>query len=250
VSRIAVVSDIHGNIVALEQVTADLAHRNVDVVVNLGDHCSGPLWPNETAHFLMRQDWTHILGNQDESVINDDPARHSPSDAYAFKDLDDRSTSWLRSLPSAGPLNGDVFLCHGTPSSTTEYFLETALSGGARAASRDEIRQRLGTTNSRLILCGHTHLQRVVEPDEGCTIVNPGSVGLPAYNETSPVPHVMESGSPHARYAVVEILSGRILVELLAIPYDWNRAAKKARKQGRPDWAVALQTGFASTPEP
>ena len=59
--RFAVVSDIHGNILALEAVMADMAKRGLEGVINLGDNLSGPLWPNETGHILMKQDWLSII---------------------------------------------------------------------------------------------------------------------------------------------------------------------------------------------
>jgi len=55
--KIAVLSDIHGNIAALEEVAADIETRQVDRVFNLGDHISVPLYPKETLQFLMKQDW-------------------------------------------------------------------------------------------------------------------------------------------------------------------------------------------------
>jgi hypothetical protein len=58
--KIAVLSDIHGNIAALERVVDDLRSRHVDGVINLGDHVSGPLWPAETIRCLIRQDWIKI----------------------------------------------------------------------------------------------------------------------------------------------------------------------------------------------
>lgn len=65
VMRIALVSDIHGNLAALEAVAADFKRRGVDAVANLGDSLSGPLLPLETAQFLMAQDWTHLAGNHE-----------------------------------------------------------------------------------------------------------------------------------------------------------------------------------------
>ena len=53
------------------------------------------------------------------------------------------------------------------------------------------------------MLCGHSHVQRIVEIDGNIVIVNPGSIGLPAYKDELPAPHVIESGSPHARYTIV-----------------------------------------------
>lgn len=63
--RIAVLSDIHGNLSALQAVMRDISHRQVDVIVNLGDSLSGPLQPSETAAFLMAQPWVHLAGNHE-----------------------------------------------------------------------------------------------------------------------------------------------------------------------------------------
>jgi hypothetical protein len=76
-------------------------------------------------------------------------------------------------------------------------------------------------------------------------IVNPGSVGLPAYADDKPFEHVMESGSPHARYAVMTASPEGWVVEQRAIPYDWRVAADMARSNGRDDWAQWLLTGEA-----
>ena len=54
--KLALLSDIHGNLPALQQVVADLQRRGVERVYNLGDGISGPLWPAETAQFLMAQE--------------------------------------------------------------------------------------------------------------------------------------------------------------------------------------------------
>lgn len=86
--RLAVISDIHGNILALEAVAADIKRRNVDGIVNLGDHISGPLWPKETIEFLMKQEWIQIRGNHDRQLIQQIPKDHGLSDKYAFQYLD------------------------------------------------------------------------------------------------------------------------------------------------------------------
>jgi hypothetical protein len=74
-------------------------------------------------------------------------------------------------------------------------------------------------------------------------VVNPGSVGWPAYEDDEPVPHRMEAGSPHARFAVVDDVSGRWEVSLLAVEYAWEEAALMAESFGRADVAAALRTG-------
>ena len=91
--RIAILADIHGNVLALEAVFADLKFRNVDQVVNLGDCVSGPLWPRETAEFLRQLNWPTVRGNHDRWVTDWPPEKHNPSDAFAFQALDSRAAS-------------------------------------------------------------------------------------------------------------------------------------------------------------
>ena len=78
------------------------------------------------------------------------------------------------------------------------------------------------------------------------TILNPGAVGCPAYADPTPPPHVSESGSPHARYALATLRADRWSVELIAVEYDWASASKLAADNGRPEWARALATGYVT----
>lgn len=245
--KIAIISDIHGNVLALDEVVADIKRSGIETVVNLGDHLSGPLWPKETIQYLMSTDWIQISGNHDRHLIDHHPDTLGLSDQYAFRLLDDAEKEWLRALPRTIVLHNDLFLFHGTPSSDSVYLLETIEHGRARLATRTEIKQRLGSAKSRVILCGHSHIPRVVEIDQSIFIVNPGSVGLQAYEEDLPEPHVMETGSPHARYAVLKRENNRWIVELITVPYDHDKAAQQARKNNRLDWQLGLQTGYMST---
>jgi putative phosphoesterase len=242
--KIAVLSDIHGNIAALEKVVEDLRTRQVERVFNLGDHASGPLWPKETVRFLMEQDWLQIKGNHERQLTTQNPADHSPSDAYAFRQLNEVELDWLRNLPAGLKIGDEFLLVHGSPSSDTTYLLETIEHGRGHLASLDEIQKRLGEATAPVILCGHTHQPRVVKLPGSGLIVNPGSVGLPAYSDNQPERHVMESGSPHARYAILEFKQGVWVPEIIAVPYDHHKAVDQAHKNNRPDWEIALRTGF------
>jgi hypothetical protein len=71
--RIAVIADVHGNAPALEAVRADIARRNVERIVNLGDCVSGPLWPRETVEALITAQWPTVRGNHDRCVGEDPP---------------------------------------------------------------------------------------------------------------------------------------------------------------------------------
>ncbi|GGP22480.1 metallophosphoesterase family protein [Silvimonas iriomotensis] len=246
--RFALVSDIHGNLPALDAVLVDAHSRGISTIVNLGDSLSGPLWPQETAEFLMRQRWVQLAGNHERQLLAVDPAnpeRSSPSDSYARSKVSDDVLAWLAKLPGVAWLGPAVFLCHGTPTSDLTYFLETVEPGGVRLAHADEISERLGGMDAQVIACGHTHHPRIVCTADGKLIVNPGSVGLPAYDDDHPYPHVIETGAPFARYAICEQCEGQWFAELLAVPYDYQRAVAQAQANGRPDWAHALATGYA-----
>lgn len=244
--RIATVSDIHGNLPALEAVVKDIDRRGVDAIVNLGDSLSGPLLPLETAQFLMAQDWVHLAGNHERQLLTLGTDRRGDSDEFAFSQLTAKELDWLATLKPSLRLSAEVFLCHGTPTSDVEYFLETVEPTYVRAASTQEIDVRIGKVDSALIACGHTHVSRSVRASSGQLIVNPGSVGLPAYDDVHPYPHVIETGSPDARYAIVEGVFTTWVATLITVPYAHETMAKLAQSRGRKDWAQALRYGRMS----
>jgi len=247
--RIAALSDIHGNLAALDAVLADIAGHDIDLTVNLGDIVSGPLQPAETLDRLIPLDFPTIRGNQERQLLTMPLEKLGASDAYALPRLSPAHLHWLEELPATMRIIGDVLLCHGTPDSDLLYFLDHVDANGARAATAEEIEQRTGAETARLILCGHTHMPHTYRRPTGALIVNPGSVGLPAYDDVHPHPHVMESGSAHARYAIATRGSdGNWAAELVMVPYDWESAARTAEARGRPDWAIALRTGRVSGP--
>jgi putative phosphoesterase len=243
-TTIAILADIHGNLPALHAVVDDLRHRGVETVVNLGDHASGPLWPRETLDFLMGQPWVQIAGNHDRLLVHQHPDEHNASDRYAFARISSAQKEWLRALPATIRLDGDILLCHGTPTDDSTYLLETVAHGGVRLARPSEIVGRLAGITAPLVLCGHTHIPRVVQVSDSLLVVNPGSVGAPGYKDVEPEPHVVEIGSPHARYALLERQTNEWHVELVAVAYDHLGAARQAGRNGRPEWESALRTGY------
>lgn len=238
--RFAVVSDIHGNLPALEAVAADIRAAGVDTVINLGDSLSGPLLPRETAQFLMAQDWVHLAGNHERQILEIGPAT-AESDRFAHSELGAGELAWLAALPSVCRVAPDVLACHGTPDSDVTCLLQEA----ERPASSAEIIARLGETEASLILCGHSHVPRSVR-SLGRLIVNPGSVGQAAFVDDHPYPHVVENGSPDARYALLEQRAGIWRASLISVPYASEDMASLAASRGRPDWATALRTGYVS----
>ena len=235
--RFAVISDIHGNLHALEAVTADIQRHRPDAVINLGDSLSGPLLPRETAAFLMSRDWIHLAGNHERQILEQMDA--TDVDRFARSELGVEELAWLKSLAPARRLGGDILLCHGSPLSDLTCLLQQA----DRAASAAEIELRLDGVDAALILCGHSHVPRSVR-SRGRLVVNPGSVGQPAFADHHPFPHCVETGSPDARYALVERRFGSWQASLISIPYPSEEMAALAAARGRPDWAAALRTGY------
>lgn len=242
--KIAAFSDIHGNLAALDAVLSDARQSGADVMVNLGDILSGALYPSQTADRLMALGLPTIRGNHERQLLCGDPSRMGPSDRFAHLALRDDQLSWIRDLPATLQLVEDVLLVHGSPEGDLNYFLETVTEHGCRPATSDEVESRARGADATLILCGHTHLQRSMRLGDGRLIVNPGSVGLQAYEDDLPFAHRMEMGSPHARYALVTRTGSGWDVEFRAVEYDWHEAANVAARNGRPDWETALRTGY------
>lgn len=242
--RIAAISDIHGNRLALEAVLEDIATRGADTTVNLGDILSGPLDPVGTADTLIPLDLPTIRGNHERQVLDDPREKLGRTDAFTRGVLRDRDRGWLRSLPETMALTPEVFMCHGTPVSDLVYFMEDVDGATTRRAPLDVVERRAEACRAEVILCGHTHVPRSLRLADGRLVVNPGSVGLQAYTDVEPNPHAVEIGSPHARYAILEKRRHGWRVEHVELDYDWQAAARQAAANGRDDWARWLTTGW------
>jgi predicted phosphodiesterase len=244
--RFALIADIHGNILALEAVLHDILARNVETVFDLGDVAQGSLEPGQVVRRLRDEGIPSIRGNTDRLVIAPEPAPGFEADhAHARRMLSEADIEWMAEQPTTRRMS-DVLLCHGTPSSDSTGLLETITPHGARTATDDEILSNLGRVDgASLIGVAHTHVPRVIRLFDGRLCVNPGSVGLPAYEDDAPFPHAMEAGSPHARYAVITRSGNDWSVELVAVPYEWESAAHIALERGRADRAHWIRTGRA-----
>lgn len=248
--KIAVIADIHGNALALETVIADIKHRGgADIVVNLGDCVSGPLWPRETMEILHRLGAITVRGNHDRQVATLPLETMIASDSYAVQEITTADKNWLGALPqTVMPVPG-IFACHATPNNDATYLLERIENGGLVRDHEPAVSQRLGPVNgANIVLTGHSHRPDLLRTKGGITIINPGSVGCPAYNDDAPA-HVSESCSPHARYAIIALSEKASMpnVDFIAVPYDHEEAARRAADNGREDWAHAIRTGYATS---
>src|SRR5882762_6580637 len=145
--RIAILADIHGNVWALDAVLSDVRRQGADVLFNLGDVLWGPLEPRATFERLQGEDvLLTVRGNQDREPCG----------------AGEEAAHWLQSLPETAVFEDEIFLCHGTPSSDETYLLEDVSSGRPMLKSDSEIAGLLGDVRHPVILCGHTHIPRLV----------------------------------------------------------------------------------------
>ena len=243
--RFAAIADVHGNYLALEAVLADIRAHDVSEIVNLGDMASGPLDARRTMNALMALDAVHVLGNHDRWLIDRPFEKMGSWERPAFMQLEARHLDWLRTVPMTRVYRDQVFLCHATPADDNVYWLEAVTSEGAvRMAPLAAIEKEAVGISQSLILCGHTHIARAVKLGDGRLVVNPGSVGGPGYSYNVPYPHVIEAGTPDARYAILELASGSWSVTFRHVPYDHEAMAALARRNGEPELASALATGW------
>jgi len=243
--RFAAIADVHGNYLALEAVMSDIRAQDIDEIVNLGDMASGPLDAKRTLDLLMSLPATNVRGNHDRYLIEKDPEAMWPSDRLAHAQLGETHLDWLRALPVTAVFRDAVYLCHATPLDDETYWLETVTPEGAvRISSIETIEQAAQGIKQSLILCAHSHIPRAVRLRDGRMIVNPGSVGCPGYRDSVPYPHLMQTGTPDACYAILELNAGRWQVTFRHVPYDHNAMAALARQNLRLEWASALSTGW------
>lgn len=244
--RVAVIADVHGNRLALAAVLDAVMATAPDLVIDLGDAVSGPLWPAECFDMLGGLDSVALRGNHDRWVAAATVDDLGPADAFAWE----RLAAPQRAALGARPMvfrDGGILAMHALPDDDLTYLLHDATFHGVLERRPEAVAAMLpAPAGETLILTAHTHRAHQVLLPDGRLVVNPGSVGQPAYSATEPFPHRMEAGSPHARWALLEESRGFWRVEFHAIPYDWHAAAAEAARNGRDDWAEALAQGTLS----
>jgi len=240
----AIISDIHGNSLALRAVLNDIKARGVEDVINLGDYFFGALEPEETANILRDNPMLCITGNTDREILQAIDSDFTKDGMDRVKaDLSQQSISWLRKLPKTATYDGLFFVCHGTPESDDEYLLEKVTANGVFVHNDEDLVARTKHIQERIILCGHSHVNRVIYLSNDKIILNPGSVGLPAYLGTGEYRFAMESNTPHTKYAIVQADGDDINIEQVLVAYDWRKASEAARKNGNEKWAEFLLYG-------
>ncbi|AGB39740.1 metallophosphoesterase family protein [Natronococcus occultus] len=211
--KIGLISDIHGNRVALRTVLADMPA--VDELLCTGDVVGYNPWPAACVDDLRERGVPTVMGNHDAAVVEETPFRfNSMAKAgveHALEQLSADQLAWLADLPEERLACDDrVKLVHGHPDDPDRY---------TRYTRPGEFSPRLLGDEDVLVL-GHTHVQHVERYGEGI-VVNPGSVGQP------------RDGDPRAAYAVLDL--DAMTVETHRVEYDIDKVRNAVAAAGLPE---------------
>src|SRR5262245_50009542 len=244
--KLAILSDTHGNAVALEAVLDDLAGTPHDAIVCLGDEVQGGPQPAEVASRLRGLGVPVVLGNADAFVLDGWGESGPPSlDAPRLATLE-RVRAWTRSRLAEADLAwmrgfvvsrevpfGDgrrLVAYHGTPRSFNEIIVPDT--------PETEVRAMLEPRDDRVYAGGHTHVQFVRHL--GATFhMNPGSIGLAYRPGQTQGPDFRTD--PWAEYALLSTDGARLAVEFRRVPFDVERLIAAYRSSGRPDAEDAIR---------
>ena len=226
--RIAVISDVHANIEALEAVLAQT--RGLDVYC-LGDLVDYGANPNEVTTAVRNASAVTVMGNHDWAAITGDTSLFNPkaamSSIWTRKQLTPSSLEYLRRLSPEERINfegAEAYFTHGSPDDRLWEYVDPRTHS-------DLFGHYLGKLGVQLIGLGHTHIPYVWKED-GKVVFNPGSVGQP------------RDGDWRASFALVTFDGPKIEVEIRRVEYDVEKAASKIRDAGLPEsHAARLETG-------
>lgn len=234
--RIAIISDIHGNLPALEAVLRDIKERGgVQQVVNLGDLVFRGPYPSEVLAALQDTRAVTLRGNTEDWLFADytqkpEDWRRGVAD-WTLEQLHPDEQAYLRQLPFSIRLELDdysLLLVHASPRDNNVGFLPDT--------SEADLQAVLGDVREQVVIAGHVHRQ-FCRRGAGRLLVNPGAVGLPF------------DGDPRAAYCIIDSAPERFDIQLVRVSYDIARAVKKAHKQVH--WADWFQkTVEAGVPAP
>jgi len=206
---IAILSDIHGNLPALESVLEDMENYEIDQVISLGDVSGYYPFINEVIELLREHNTINLIGNHDRYVIDNTECPRSTSAnlalTYQKGVITTDNKAWL-AKSSASIIQGQLSFVHGGwDDPEDEYLYKISSSYFERF-------------DEKFFFCGHTHVQKHICFDNGQCFTNPGSVGQP------------RDGINTAAYCLFDENSG--IVELKRVHYDIDKVAKKMKSLG------------------
>jgi len=232
--RLALVSDIHGNSIALEAVLRQLSTQNVTQLICLGDVASTGPQPTEVIKRLREIGCPVVMGNMDAWLLQPEPKeqpdlrrqRWQEMDLWCADQLSSADRVYLHSFqPSIKyPLPGEktLFCYHGSPRSYKERILPTT--------PEEEMEQAFAGVQGNLMVGGHTHVQ-MFRRFKDLLVFNPGSVGL-AMDCVSPVNDIRQPA--FAEYAIVECDKTSLHVGMHRVAFDLQAFVRAMNDSGMP----------------
>lgn len=211
--KIAVISDIHGNIDAFSTLLENVVKENVDTIICLGDLVGYGPYPNQVISMIRSRHILCIKGNYDSSVVDNEYSYIRETNLNSFSlpwtvnELTENNRIFLQNLPSAITLNiagKNLLFVHGSPNKINEYLLKDAYN----------TLDIMNSINEDILLCAHTHLPDIKEFTNKLYI-NCGSVGKP------------KIGRPNITYCLLNINEKTgISAKIKEIPYDFKKIVK------------------------
>ncbi|MCI0713655.1 MAG: metallophosphatase family protein [Chloroflexi bacterium] len=236
--QVAFISDIHGNLISLNAVLADIDREQVDELVCLGDVATLGPQPRETVDRLRELACHFIVGNHDDDVRDilgtwqrdDHPPFIKEAIEWCAQELTQEQLDFIGSFQSRLELALDdnlTLLCfHGSPQSTKDVILPTTPD--------DQLDAYLRGYRATVLVGGHTHVQ-MLRRHKGMLLVNPGSVGIPMDQQPPPQMPVLY---PWAEYAIVTVQNGNINIELRRVAVDIQAIKQASLSSDHPlQWA-------------
>jgi putative phosphoesterase len=229
--RVALISDLHGNLPALEAVLAELDDEPIDELVCLGDVAIGPHASETIARVrdlrchVVQGNWDDWLAHGIPELTGEHGARLVEQGRWWGEQLSVEDRAYLDALPATLEVpfdGGPVYCFHGSPQSHSDAITPETTD--------DELESLLGDRQEALLAGGHTHLQ-FTRPYGRTIFVNPGSVGLP-FERWPPADGTRVL--PWAEYAVLEARDGEVAVNLRRVDYDVQALLDETLASGVP----------------
>lgn len=238
--RIALISDIHGNLVALEALLEALKRAAPDQVICLGDIAATGPQPHEVVSLLRELHWPIVMGNTDDWLLNPvpDPNAEGPTrileeiELWSAAQLTDEDREFIRTFPGTIEIplgDREKLLCyHGSPRSFHDEILPSTPT--------EQLEAWFLGSDAICFAGGHTH-ERMVRGYWGSTVLNPGSAGLPQI--------VGKDGAARnpvwAEYALLDWESGRLNIQLCCEPFSLDALLQSIRASTMPHAAIYAQ---------
>ena len=211
--RVAAISDIHGNLPALEAVLAEIDREHVETIVVAGDTAHGP-WPAEVLDLLEERGALCVRGNADREVIERSD-RYGPLAPWSADRLGEQRLRVAAGWPLVRELDvdglGRLFVCHSTPASEDPIY--------TRITPEEEVLELFAGVEADVVVCGHTHMQYDRTLSSGLRVVNPGSVGLP-YEGAHGAYWALLGPNVEFRRTDYDVDAAAAAIEVMKVPLD------------------------------